>query len=108
MNARDSKKSQLCGSNLVRARQNNDFTAGVVSQPLARGPGSRYCYGMWLLKNSFAENSQKKLCDRKPYKRRSPIWWTFTSPQISVVLAKPEFFNSHESLHSSSERSDVK
>ena len=27
-----------------------------------------------MLKNSFAENSQKKLCDRKPYKRRSPIW----------------------------------
>jgi hypothetical protein len=57
--------------------------------------GGFECNRLWLLKNSFAENSQKKLCDRKPYKRRSPIWWTFTIPQISAVLAKPEFFNSH-------------
>src|SRR5579871_6134632 len=55
----------------------------------------KWCKIPWLLKNSFAENSQKKLCDRKPYKRRSPIWWTFTIPQISAVFAKPEFFNSH-------------
>src|SRR5579871_3407222 len=58
----------------------------------------KWCKIPWLLKNSFAENSQKKLCDRKPYKRRSPIWWTFTIPQISAVFAKPEFFNSHACL----------
>src|SRR5579871_3957005 len=62
----------------------------------------KWCKIPWLLKNSFAENSQKKLCNRKPYKRQSPIWWTFTIPQISAVLTKQEFFNTHSPLHSSS------
>jgi hypothetical protein len=52
-------------------------------------------YGLWLLKNSQAEKSPKKLCDKKPYKRRSPLWWTFFTSQISAVLAKQEFSNSH-------------
>jgi len=53
------------------------------------------CSCLWLLKNSFAANSRKKLCDRKLYKRRSPISWTFTIPKISAILTKSEFFNSH-------------
>ena len=53
------------------------------------------CNGLWLLKNSLAGKSPKKLCDKKPYKRRSPFWHTFGITQISAVLTKQEFFNSH-------------
>jgi hypothetical protein len=31
-------------------------------------------YGLWLLKNSLTGKWSKKLCNRKPYKRRSPFW----------------------------------
>ena len=58
------------------------------------------CNRAWLLKNSFTQNSQKKLCDKKPYKRRSPICWAFTTPKISAVLAKQEFFNRYRRLYS--------
>src|SRR5215472_12165592 len=52
------------------------------------------CNRLCLLKKSFVENSQKKLCDRKPSKRRSPFCWTFSISQILAVLTKHEFFNS--------------
>ena len=58
------------------------------------------CYQAWLLKNSLAGKSPKKLCDKKPYKRRSPFWQTFGITQISAVLTKQEFFNSHRPFHS--------
>ncbi len=50
---------------------------------------------LWLLKNSLTQKRSKKLCNRKPYKRRSRFGWTFSISQIPVVLAKQEFFNSH-------------
>jgi hypothetical protein len=31
------------------------------------------CNGMWLLKNSFPQNAQKKICVRKLYQRLSPF-----------------------------------
>ena len=52
------------------------------------------------MKNSFAEHSQKKLCNRKPNKRRCPFWRTFSICQISAVLTKQEFFNRHSRFHS--------
>jgi hypothetical protein len=53
------------------------------------------CYRLWLLKNSLTRKRAEKLCNRKPYKRRSLFGWTFSISQIPVVLAKQEFFNSH-------------
>ena len=51
--------------------------------------------GLWLLKNSITGKWLKKLCDRKPYERRSPFCWTLSIPKISPVLEKMEFFNTH-------------
>ena len=50
---------------------------------------------MGLLKNSLTRKWSKKLCNRKPYKRLSRFSWTFSIPQIFVVLRKMEFFNTH-------------
>jgi hypothetical protein len=56
---------------------------------------STWCKHPWLLKNSLTAKWSKKLCARKPYKRRSSFWWTFSISQIPPILAKQEFFNSH-------------
>jgi hypothetical protein len=53
---------------------------------------------LWLLKNSLTGKWSKKLCNRKPYKRRSPFWYTFSISQIPAILTKQEFFNTHEML----------
>jgi len=47
------------------------------------------------LKNSISQMWAKKLCARKPYKRLSRFFKTFSIPQISTASEKMEFFNSH-------------
>jgi hypothetical protein len=52
-------------------------------------------YGLWVLKNSFARNSQKQNCARMPYKRLFQFSRHFLSPQFRLFGRRPEFFNSH-------------
>ena len=64
-------------------------------------PGHHFSLGQLLLKNSLLEKCSKKLCARKPYKRRSRFSWTFSIARICPNFLKIEFFNSHSPFHSS-------
>jgi hypothetical protein len=56
-----------------------------VPSAVVMGTSGNCCKQAWLLKNSFTENWLKKLCNRKPYKRRSRFSWKFCIPQIFAV-----------------------
>src|SRR5215831_6112772 len=71
-----------------------------VSIRLMRPPGSEPLdmseIEMWLLKNSLTGKWSKKVCNRKPYKRRSQFSRHFVSLQVWLFGRTMEFFNSHE------------
>ena len=58
-------------------------------------PGINKCNREWLLKNSLARNPPKFQRARRPYKRRSRFWWTFSIPRLGPFFQKRGFFNSH-------------
>jgi hypothetical protein len=75
--------------------------------PVPSQPGVLRCNGLWLLKNSPSRNSQKFHGARMRYKRRSLLWWAFSTPPPGQSFQKRGFSTATRFIRQQSETSAV-